>query len=226
MSLSMNDEQSCYVIKNDCYVTTRGYQSLLDETNHLARRLNLRCMEVDQSELGQASVWDTHSKLVEIAGSRNIGTWFHGKTTAKIRRTLEKARKSNEVLRVFYGDTATGKDWLEEYEVIGRVGRSTGALKVPILVSEGHAGGGAMLDHCIVRIIRVSDQKELVRHRHYHQGEITIGYIDGTDKRIDPDYCYEVLVDGEVHARFTSQDKAFAWLAFINGYLFHHQDLE
>ena len=87
------------------------------------------------------------------------------KTYTIINGTSYDLRTPNEVIRVWncptnrirlhisLGDTATGLDWLEENDVCGYVGRSMGPIKVPLLIANRRSlGGGAILDHCIVRI--------------------------------------------------------------------------
>ena len=101
-------------------------------------------------------------------------TYFHPETPQEIREILETARRKGTRIRVHYGDTVTGRDWEERYDVAGRVGRSMGPCKVPILLHNRRSmGGGAMLDHCIVRI-RFANAREggdLYRHPKYHRGE-------------------------------------------------------
>lgn len=70
-------------------------------------------------------------------------------------------------VRVFYGDTTTGKDWFECYDTIGYIGRSTGTVKIPLLIATSRSlGGGAILDHCIVKI--TIDKQTVYKHPNYH----------------------------------------------------------
>ena len=70
-------------------------------------------------------------------------------------------------VRVFYGDTKTGKDWFEFYDVIGYIGRSTGTVKIPLLIHSSRSlGGVAILDHCIVKI--TIDKREVYKHPNYY----------------------------------------------------------
>lgn len=81
------------------------------------------------------------------------GTSFHDETPDDVIRVLESARQGRVRLHISYGDRTTGRDWLEEVETHGYVGRSTGPVKVPLLVAiRRSTGGGAILDRCIVRI--------------------------------------------------------------------------
>lgn len=98
------------------------------------------------------------------------GTHYHPGTSEEIIRILERARKTDMRIRVHYGDVKTGQDWGDIYHVAGRVSRSIGPVKVPLLIANATShGGDAMLDHCIVRI-RYANRKEggdLYRHPNY-----------------------------------------------------------
>ena len=115
-------------------------------------------------------------------------------------------------IRVFYGDTKTGKDWGEEYDTMGYVGRSGGQVKIPLLVNNSRSwGGGSILDGRIVRI--TVNRKDVYRHPKYH---CVTKIRKNTKSTTHP---YEVMVnDDEVpHAAFRTLEKAQKWSAFIKG---------
>lgn len=101
-------------------------------------------------------------------------TSYHPLTPEAVKRLLEYSRLGKLRIRVHYGDTETGLDWGDTYDVTGIVGRSMGPVKVPILLHNRRSrGGGAMLDHCIVRIRHANkrdskDGGDLYRHPKYH----------------------------------------------------------
>lgn len=79
------------------------------------------------------------------------GTSYHKQTPVMIREILENLRASQRRVVVIYGDTETGRAWGDVE--FGRVSRSMGPVKVPLLIHNSRSyGGGAMLDHCIVGI--------------------------------------------------------------------------
>lgn len=45
------------------------------------------------------------------------------------------------MVRIWLGDTQTGRAWAEENDVIGTIGRSTGTMEVPLLVEAGELAG-------------------------------------------------------------------------------------
>ncbi len=124
------------------------------------------------------------------------GTSYDSRTPKQIVDILERYRENRQFIILHYGDTETGKDWLEEHDVRGRIGRSGGTEKVPLMVESGQIGGPQLLDHCIVRIR--THGKELYRHPLYHTGTVEV-----KDK--------EVLVNGQVHARFKTNRQALSW---------------
>lgn len=94
-------------------------------------------------------------------------TSYDARTIPEVIRILEACRQDRTRIRVHYGDVVTGKDWID---VTGKVGRSMGPIKVPLLIHNCRSlGGGALLDHCIVRIVTSKGKRELYRHPLYHQ---------------------------------------------------------
>jgi hypothetical protein len=94
------------------------------------------------------------------------GTTYDDKTDPDVVKVLEAARESGTRIRLHYGDRETGRDWLEECEVNGTVGRSGGTVKIPLLIATSRSlGGGGILDRCIVRI--TSKGRDLYRAPNY-----------------------------------------------------------
>jgi hypothetical protein len=80
------------------------------------------------------------------------GTTYNDKTPRAVVDILERARQSRERICIRYGDTETGRDWGDP-RMCGRVGRSTGAVKIPLLIKTSRSTGGeGLLEHVIIRI--------------------------------------------------------------------------
>lgn len=104
------------------------------------------------------------------------GTAYHEETPDKIVNIIENARISNRSIRLrfCYGDTETGRDWGDTIDQCGYIGRSTGSIKVPLIIKKINSfGGGAILDNCIIKV----EQKhhgdkvytEVYKHSNYHK---------------------------------------------------------
>jgi len=100
------------------------------------------------------------------------GTAFDPRTPKEVREILDRAinarQRGEEIrLRLWYGDTETGRDWGDVYDVYGYVGRSCGTYKIPLLIKRrDSSGGSAILDHCIIRI--TVDKQDVYHHPKFH----------------------------------------------------------
>ena len=133
------------------------------------------------------------------------GTFYHDKTPREVIDILEAARLSRSRLRLWYG--SDGRCWNEENDTIGRIGRSTGSQKIPILIkSKRSLGGGGILDHCIIRI------DSAPRHTVYRSPSCRFDHFVSTAIGT----VYNETRD-ELYARCKSADAAARLAAFMNG---------
>ena len=145
---------------------------------------------------------------------KNInGTSYHEQTPDEVVSVLESARLNRNRLHISLGDTDSGRDWLEEYETHGYIGRSMGPVKVPLMIANSRSlGGGAILDHCIVRIRESAGGRVLWQHPQYHHGQMEIRRktepVELSNGRI---LTVDVLRDGQIHAAFESFESARRW---------------
>lgn len=100
------------------------------------------------------------------------GLCLHTNTATKVMETLDLYAQSQTTrLSLHYGDTETGKDWLDEWGMEGYIGRSMGPFVVPLMIANARSDfGGPILDDCIVRI-RFANRSvggDLYRHPTYH----------------------------------------------------------
>lgn len=132
---------------------------------------------------------------------------FNEKTSQAVKDAINTAYTSKKRIRIFYGDTETGRSWHEENNVCGTIGRSTGTKKIPLLIANSRSlGGSGILEQCIVAVkIR---NGFLYRHPNF-QGGIWRVLPDGEK--------FAVYVDGEFHARFTTEKRAVRYSEFMRG---------
>ena len=137
------------------------------------------------------------------------GTSYDERTQDEVVAKLENARLNRTRLHISMGETEgpnAGRDWLEENDVYGFVGRSTGTVKIPLLVHNRRSLGGApLLDHCIVRIRSSQGGRILYQHPKYDHGRLEIRPkaepISLPDGRV---LKVEVFRDGKEQSAFES----------------------
>lgn len=225
MEVTLNPQQKQFVINSGSSYTCLGFDVVFQQATELARRLvaagKALVAEPAKAERGTLKQYEEYRALLDAY--RELGdksTWFDGRTPKKVQQVLEQYRKSGDRLRVFYGDETTGRDWMEEFDTVGTVGRSTGPMKVPLLIADGEGGGPALLTQCIVRMLDAETGKELYRHRKYHLPEIELCPAPADMQERGYTHSTRVLSkEGkfETHANFTSQGKAAHWVAFMHG---------
>lgn len=141
------------------------------------------------------------------------GTSYDARTPDAVVAVLENARLNRQRVHVSLGETEgpeAGRDWLEENMVHGFIGRSTGSVKIPLIVHNRRSlGGPGLLDHCVIRIRTSAGGRVLWQHPQYHHGLIQIRakdkplvLEDGRILRVD------VLRDGQLQAAFENVSKA------------------
>lgn len=133
------------------------------------------------------------------------GIFYHKDTPDAVVRALEHARSTRQRIRIYYGDTQTGRDWHEEHDVEGTIGNSMGPLRVPLLIRNRRSTGGpALLDHCIVKIKATGSGRILYQHPNYSAGTFTVREISRDDDLRAKGYTHGVQVDGQNHGNFKS----------------------
>ncbi len=161
-----------------------------------------------------------------------LGTAFNPSTDEEVRKIINEHMHSRHTrLRFFYGYPSTGYDWMEEHDVIGYIGRSTGKIAIPLLIHNANSmGGAAILTDCILRIIRVGkngpgSHKELYRHPKYELPRLFIRNTPGQAMWVCEVVRISREIPGQDHAvtresvvaRFKDEMQAVRWMAFMRG---------
>lgn len=130
------------------------------------------------------------------------GITFDAKTPDRVVNVLLRYMGTKERIRVFYGDPKTGRDYGEEYNVMGYVGNSAGPVKIPLLVNNTRSyGGPGLLEASIVRI--TVDKRDVYRHPKYKCDVSVKGN--------------EVYLNGKLQAVCKNHTKAEKLAAFYRG---------
>ncbi len=131
------------------------------------------------------------------------GTSYDINTDKKIVSILDDAIINRKRLKLDYGNTATGESWNECYDIIGRIGRSTGSIKIPLLILTSRSyGGGALLDSCIIKITDIKTGKVIYKNQNYKEKVFNIVPSDL------PDYTVNVNINGKLYSRHKSERSA------------------
>ena len=140
----------------------------------------------------------------------NYPTNYSEGTPERVKDILENELHSNNRIRLFYGDPVTGKDWEDEYDMMGYIGKSTGTKPILLIVNNKRCyGGPGILTNCIIKITK--NGVTLYQHPEYHHKQHEIIPSDL------PEYAEAVTGDGELIARFKKIGQGQKWIDFIEG---------
>lgn len=101
------------------------------------------------------------------------GTYYDSNTPVELIKVLENIRNRGTRIKIAYGDQMTGRDWEETHDIAGYIGRSTGQVKIPLLMyNQRSMGGGGILTASIVKIEYANKKQGGVmwQHPNYHKG--------------------------------------------------------
>jgi NADH:ubiquinone oxidoreductase subunit E len=112
MEITINKERRLYVLNCGEGVSCLGFENAMLETRTLARRLDRPELTPADREFGKLSVLEKRDRLLKLLvdSNKDPGTWFHPKTPRQVRDVLETSRKRVDRVRIFYGDSRTGRD--------------------------------------------------------------------------------------------------------------------
>lgn len=94
------------------------------------------------------------------------------KAPLALAQVIERCRASGKRFQFHLGDSVTGRAWGDVD--VGRLGRSMGPIKIPIVLSNRRSiAGPGLLDHCVVKIeyANKTDGGIVWQHPAYHPNE-------------------------------------------------------
>lgn len=145
------------------------------------------------------------------------GLFYPKQAPSGVVTALDYARRSETRIQVFYGDPQTGKHWNEERETTGYVAPAKGARPLPILVfSKRTSGGPFVMCENVLKIVVNSGRRVLYEAPTWRDQVFTTRTCRfvGDDGRL---LTTEVLIDGQVEARFESSAAAARYIARMSG---------
>ena len=214
-TITLDPQHGHYVLQHSSGVSCFGYDNARNHTNQIARRLNRDDLRFDDADHGTEGGYRKYMQAVSAWSNSPLHerTYFDPGTHPRAARALEAFRRAGTMCRLILGDTATGESWFDEHDVVGHIGRSCGALKVPLLVPPGEDGGPAILTACLLVLIDWQSGQALYRHPLY--SELELGLFPDADADAVHRWC--VRHRDQTLARFDDLTKAAAYLAFMRG---------
>ncbi len=197
-----------------------------------ARKGEIRTI-LAQSAFGTMEAFNAYTEALNDFKQHpaNKYTMFPSETPNAVREVLEHFRmatsqdetKPENLIRLQLGDPQTGKVWLEENDVVGFVGRSSGLCKIPLLLEalqqrhcqhslRASSGGGAICVKNVLAIHHVITGKVLYKARSYKTPAIEVFPSQ------HPDYAWELMADNATFSRHTSQEDAQKLASFLRGH--------
>ncbi|HRH90770.1 MAG TPA: hypothetical protein PLW01_02510 [Agitococcus sp.] len=141
---------------------------------------------------------------------------FDENTCETVKTVLTECYNNQCRIRIWYGDADTGVSWLDEYDVTGTIGRSTGKQKIPLLIKNSRSsGGGGILCHCIIRIDVINSRRTIYKHPRFNVP--TLGVYPNLDEDTKTKYPFIVLKYGSIVGRFKTEKSAYNYVDFMTG---------
>jgi len=139
-------------------------------------------------------------QLINDSGDLPIA--YHKGTKQEIVNILERARENRDRIKIFLGDTKTGRNWNEEHDTTGYIGLSRGHKALfPILVNNTRSmGGSSLMDHCIVKI-KIGGYVKY-QHPNFKESVFELVTSDLTG------YSHNVNIDGQLYSRHKTKRSA------------------
>ena len=137
------------------------------------------------------------------------GIFFPEETTMGVREAITNAYLNRRKVKIYCGDTKTGRCWNEEHDTIGTIGRSSGPTKVSLLIATSRSmGGGEIMTDCIVRVRDFRSGVDLYRAPNYVQSTFEIIALSEHPEYAHEDYTHAVKINGEFYSRHKTERAA------------------
>ena len=214
--ITLNVDKKLYVIRSEAGYSCLGFDNAVRDAAAIATLLNRQDLMPIEFEYASVSGYEKYLRALSAWESSLLSkkTWYIPGTPPNVINILEAYRSNKRLIRLFFGDGQTGRDYCEEWDVVGTIGRSAGSMKTPLLMADSSEGGGAISTNAIVRMMDVASNRELYRHPEYKVPQIRIEA--GSDPEL-PQYPFVAYRDDDLVARFKTAFDAHEYRAFMVG---------
>lgn len=89
---------------------------------------------------------------------------FQDNTPAPVMRAIERLHETGARVRIIYGDRDTGESWNEFHDITGMIGRSTGRIKIPLMVANRRSLGGQGIFSASIIYLQIIGGPVLYKH--------------------------------------------------------------
>jgi hypothetical protein len=213
--VSLDNASRRYVLASHGGYSCLGFSVCLSRIHEMERQLRYpsasrvgKAVAADDAE-GSHEIYGHYLDLCD-RGQRMGGfpePFYSVHTPQVVRDALTAAASSSSRVRVWYGDQATGRSWMDEFDMVGEMyWTRRGALwRQPCL------NGMAVLDDCVIRLVATRTRELLYTHPKFHVPEMTLA------ESTCPDLPHGIFVNGANHANFKTARARERWRAFMVG---------
>ena len=143
------------------------------------------------------------------------GLFFKSCTSDQLVNIITYLYLTKDKVRLYYGNNETGEVSLDEYDLYGTIGKSTGIIKVPLLIPKINSiSGSAISTSLIVGIARTKDKKFVYKANNFKLPVLKLS------KSSVEGFTHEVSVlkgnSYEVTARFRSLKSAERYMKLFS----------
>lgn len=212
MNITLDRDNEQYLIDTPYETHALPFAQAFEEAVKMADILGKPHLRPSEDERGTEVVVQKHQRLLAEFYCADGLMGFHYATPLEVQLALVDAADENRLIRVFYGDMATGRDRLETdlKQTVGRfrISESSGA---PLLCSDEGGIGVPIETQNIVKILDVDTGQMLHVHPQYHHGMLSASETQ------NPDWPAVAHRDKEVIGWFGSIEDALAQVNYLAG---------
>ena len=124
---------------------------------------------------------------------------------------LSECYRQKRRVRLWYGDRKSGESYFEAFETTGRIGRSYGDFKIPLVIPNSRSwGGGALSIGSLIRVDDIKARKTLWKVPNYYD-KLELFHVKGNK------LPWQVCGRSTTLACFETEEKARRWIDFQQG---------